>query len=152
MRKKKTSKANNGKNKNKFLISLETKFGSILEKLKRDELKEMNMENANIDDSEIKILSSILMNGQNLKMLSLKRNNISDKGVSSLCNALSSTQIEILDLSYNSISVRSFDFFKKYKMKNDFIKTINLRNNDIPNSVKRKKNIEFQRMGLIFDF
>lgn len=151
LKRKKSTKAS-GNNKNKFLQSLKTKFGAILEKLENDELNEMNMENANIDDMEIKALATIIVGSENLRFLSLKRNNISDKGIQSLCKVLISTKVEVLDLSYNIISPKSFDYFKNYKMNNSNIKTINLRNNDIPNSVKRKKNLEFQRMGLIFDF
>jgi len=150
---KKGSKRTKGnKTKNQALSSLESKFGAMLNELKNDEVIDMNMENANITDLELRALGSILSNSKKLRKISFKRNKITDRGVGYLCSSLTSSNLEFLDLSYNKISPKSFGDFKKYKMKNNKIRCIVLRNNDIPTSIKRKKIVEFQKIGLNFDF
>lgn len=140
------------KTKNNSLNSLEVKFGALLTELKEDTIVDMNMENANISDLEIRALGSILAQSKKLRKISFKRNNITDRGVAYLCKSLATSNLEFLDLSYNKISPKSFGDFKTYKKKNNKIRCIVLRNNDIPTSMKRKRNIEFQKIGLNFDF
>lgn len=141
-----------GKTKNQSMMSLEVKFGALLGELKEDAVVDMNMENANISDLEVRALGQILSQSKKLRKISFKRNNITDRGVSYLCKSLISSNLEFLDLSYNRISPKSFGDFKKYKNKNSKIRCIVLRNNDIPTSIKRKKIVEFQKIGLNFDF
>ena len=154
LKKKKSTigKSTKSKTKNQALNSLETKFGALLEELKQDLIVDMNMENANISDNEIRALGSILSNSTKLTKISFKKNNITDRGVKYLCNSLIHSNLEFLDLSNNRISPISFGEFKKYKKKNKKIRCIILRNNDIPTSIKRRRNIEFQKIGLKFDF
>lgn len=139
-------------NHDKILAILETKFGMILDDLKSNRLTELNMENANIGDQDIKALSRILSAAKNLKKINLRRNRISEKGVQFLCDALINSRVEILDLSYNRISPLCFGHFKNYKSFNRKIRYINIKNNDIPTSIRRKKIPEFRKMGLVFDF
>lgn len=139
-------------NHEKVLAILETKFGMILEDLKSNRLTELNMENANIGDQDIKALSRILAAAKSLKKINLRRNRISEKGVQFLCDALINSRVEILDLSYNRISPLCFGHFKSYKSFNRKIRYINIKNNDIPTSIRRKKIPEFRNMGLVFDF
>jgi hypothetical protein len=146
------TKKGRGKTKNQALNSLEVKFGALLTELKEDTIVDMNMENANISDLEVRALGPILAQSKKLRKISFKRNNISDRGVGYLCKSLATSNLEFLDLSYNKISPKSFGDFKKYKLKNSKIRCIVLRNNDIPSSMKRKRNIEFQKIGLNFDF
>lgn len=148
----KIGKSTKSKTKSQALHSLEVKFGALLNELKEDTIVDMNMENASITDNEVRALGSILSVSKKLRKLSFKRNNITDRGVKHLCSSLSSSNLEFLDLSYNRISPISFGEFKKYKLKNKKIRCIILRNNDIPSSIKRKRNIEFQKIGLNFDF
>ena len=150
--KKGSTKMKKGKTKNQAMNSLEVKFGALLNELKEDTIVDMNMENANISDLEVRALGSILASSKKLRKISFKRNNITDRGVSYLCKSLTSSNLEFLDLSYNKISPKSFGDFKNYKLKNNKIRCIVLRNNDIPSSMKRKRNIEFQKIGLNFDF
>jgi hypothetical protein len=150
--KKGSKRGKGGKTKNQALNSLEIKFGAFLNQLKNDEAIDMNMENANMSDLEVRALGSILSHNKKLRKISLKRNKITDRGVRYLCDSLASSNLEFLDLSYNKISPKSFGEFKKYKKKNNKIRCIVLRNNDIPSSIKRKKIVEFQKIGLNFDF
>lgn len=139
-------------NENKVLSVLESRFGNILEDLKQNRLIELNMENGNIGDQEIKALAKIIGSAKNLKKINMRRNRITEKGVQYLCDAIFSSKVEILDLSYNRISPLCFGHFKNLKTYNKKIKYINIKNNDIPASIKRKKILEFKAMGLLFDF
>lgn len=134
------------------MSNLETKFGGILDDLKNDLIIDVNMEHANIGDSEIRALASILKNTEKLKKLTLKKNRITDRGLSSLLDSLTGSNVEVVDLSYNKITPVSFNAFKNFKIKNQKLRYVNLKNNDIPISLKRKKASEFSKIGLIFDF
>jgi Ran GTPase-activating protein (RanGAP) involved in mRNA processing and transport len=144
--------ATNSANIDKVLSVLEAKFGNILEDLKQNRLIELNMENGNIGDQEIQALAKILSMAKNLKKINMRRNRITEKGVQYLCDAMISLKVEILDLSYNRITPLCFGHFKNLKSFNKKIKYINIKNNDIPTSIKRKKIAEFKAMGLFFDF
>ena len=139
------------KSKDRSLNSLETKFGNLLDQLKNDQITNMNMESANITDLEIRALVPILSSAQNLRKITFKRNKITDRGVKYLCDRLSDSNIEILDLSSNRISLKSFQKFKELKTNNPNLKCIILKNNDIPGGIKKKRNLEFQRIGLRLD-
>jgi Ran GTPase-activating protein (RanGAP) involved in mRNA processing and transport len=141
-----------GPNYDKVLSLLETRFGHILSDLKANRLIELNMENGNVGDQDIKAMSKILAKAKHLKKINLRRNRISEKGVQYLCDALINSRIEILDLSYNRISPLCFGHFKNFKSFNKKLKYINIKNNDIPTSIRRKKIPEFQKLGLFFDF
>ena len=140
------------KAKDKMLQSLETKFGTMLEQLKADKVINMNMENANISDSEVRALGSILSQLKDLKIFSLKKNDITDRGVIFLIDALMESNVEILDLSSNKISLKSLQKLKEYKAYNSRIRSVMLRNNDIPLSMRRKLKLEFKKLGLVVKF
>lgn len=110
------------------------------------------MESANIGDSEVRALASILRKAEKLKKLTLKKNRITDRGLTALLDSLTGSNVEIVDLSYNKITPVSFSAFKSFKLKNQKLRYVNLKNNDIPVSLKRKKAAEFSKIGLIFDF
>ena len=148
--KKKKSKRSNLP-KNKALTSLELKMGNLLNQLKEDKITNMNMESSNITDLEIRALGPLLSSAQNLKKISFKQNKITDRGVKYLCDILNNSNIEILDLSSNRISLKSFQKFKELKMQNPKLKCIVLRNNDISVGIKKKRRLEFQKIGLMFD-
>lgn len=135
--------------RDKILINLERKFGNILEDLKYNRLYDLNMQNANLVDQDLKVLCQIIQNASNLRYINLKKNKISEKGVLLVCEAIRNLQIEQLDFSYNQISPICFAYFKSLKKYNPFIKIINVKFNDIKNSMLRNKAIEFKKFGVI---
>lgn len=106
------------------------------------------MQNANLTDQDIKVLSEIIQNASNLQYINLRKNKISEKGILSLCDAIMNLQIEKLDLSYNQISPICFIYFKSLIKGNPYIKFINIKYNDIKNSLLRNKAIEFKKNGV----
>lgn len=132
------------------LSSLERTFGPLLNQLKADQVKDMNMDRSEINDNKIRALGPILANSKTLKKISFRKNKITDKGVEYLCNYLIDSSIEVIDLSSNKISLKSLTYIKEFKTKNKNVKHILLIDNDIP-AVKRKRGKEFQKMGLLLD-
>ena len=76
IKKKGSRRTKGGKTKNQALNTLEVKFGAMLCQLKEDSVVDMNMENANISDLEIRALGQILSQSKKLRKISFKRNSI----------------------------------------------------------------------------
>lgn len=106
------------------------------------------MQNANLTDQDLKILSQIIQNTSNLRYLNFKKNKISEKGVLFICEAIMNLRIEHLNFSYNQISPMCFTYFRTLKKHNSSIQNIDIRFNDIRNKTLRSKAIEFNKFGV----
>lgn len=102
-------------------------------------------------DKDLRPILSLLSKASNLKSINLKKNKLTDRSIEQLCLSIKRLKIESLNLSFNRLSPGCFTYLRRLKMENRYLKAIWLKNNDIPSSIKKKKTLEFKKLGVVFD-
>jgi Ran GTPase-activating protein (RanGAP) involved in mRNA processing and transport len=119
-----------------------------MNELRQNNLSNLNLANRSMLDKDLKNLIPLITKATNLKRISFKNNNLTDKSVEKICLAIRNLPVEMVDFSFNRISPACFTHFRKLNNYNSYLKYILIKNNDIPNGIKQKKINEFKKMGI----
>ena len=105
------------------------------------------MSGGGLVDSDLTALAPLLSTAKLLTSIKLARNTITDEGVASLCHALLGSQVSLIDLSFNEVSMEGIPFLAKLAKTNRRLKSLNLKRNRIEAKEKQKLIAEFKALG-----
>ena len=97
------------------------------------------------------MISEYLAENKSIKAIKLDNNQITDKGVTTLCKAISNLSVKMLDLSFNRVGMLGFNKIHAFAKRNHHIKGVSLKGNDIDDQMKPKMQKEMQNMGVHLD-
>lgn len=123
----------------------------VIKDLRQNKLTKLNLASQSLLDKDLKSLIPSIMKATKLRKIILKQNNLTDKSVDQICQAIRNLQVEVLDFSFNRISPACFTYIRKLRTLNASLKYLYIKNNDIPASIKAKKVVEFKKMGIVLD-
>ena len=76
---------------------------------------------------------------KNVQNFDLSNNKITDNGLLHICKALSDTQIERFVISHNKLTDKCCEQITGILMRNKFLKTLNMQDNQITSRVAKNK-------------
>lgn len=123
----------------------------VIKELRQNTLTKLNLAGQALLDKDVKSLIPSIVKATKLRKIILKENNLTDKSVDQICQAIRNLQVEVLDFSYNRISPACFTYIRKLHGFNTCLKHVYIKKNDIPTSIKAKKVAEFKKMGITLD-
>lgn len=107
---------------------------------------------SDIKDKDLVGLSSSISACKSLKSVKFVRNRISDDGVKILCSALSSSQVNHIDLSFNQISCDGAETILNFSKSNRKVKTVSLKGNRIDIRTQDRLLEDFRTIGVNAEF
>lgn len=122
--------------------------GSYIKKLEKNLISNLDLTFLNLNNNHLGALCPMFKNSRILKILKLKGNQIGDKGLKALSDVLINSNINNLDLSFNSITKKGIIFLKNLCEKNPKLKTINLKKNKIDQKIRNNLITEFKMMSV----
>ncbi|XP_077320196.1 NACHT, LRR and PYD domains-containing protein 3-like isoform X1 [Lithobates pipiens] len=106
-------------------------FRDLMEALTTSRIEELQLDNNHLTDSSCPHLVSGIRNNQTLRTLNLSGNNLEGPHFRDLMEALTTTRIEQLDLSYNHLTDSSCPHLASAIRNNRTLRTLNLSKNNL---------------------
>ena len=134
-------------NSNGLKKLLAGRHAPLLRELGRNKAASLDLSGGGLVDSDLTALAPLLSTAKLLTSIKLARNTITDEGVASLCHALLGSQVSLIDLSFNEVSMEGIPFLAKLAKTNRRLKSLNLKRNRIEAKEKQKLIAEFKALG-----